>query len=142
TDGSGQKVWQALNFGFDRSILMEGIPGVDIGLPGQIYDAETGNWNNGFRDYDSSDGRYLQSDPIGLSGGINSYAYVGGNPISNVDPLGLAVATGSMADCLAKIFGQSAAAVNGVNIRNKTVVTNDFVTTRKNSIRLPPTLSV
>ena len=61
----------------------------NVRFPGQYYDAETGLHYNYFRTYDPSTGRYLESDPIGLEGGLNTFGYAGANPLANIDPYGL-----------------------------------------------------
>ena len=58
-------------------------------LPGQYVDAKAGKHYNYFRDYDPAVGRYIESDPIGLRAGLNTYAYVDGTPLSFADPMGL-----------------------------------------------------
>ena len=64
-------------------------------FPGQYFDKETNNHYNYHRDYSPEIGRYIESDPIGLKGGINTYSYVRGNPLTSVDPLGLLKWSGS-----------------------------------------------
>ena len=89
SDPAGALVWdrQALPFGATSAVA--GPQSLPLRFPGQYADAETGLYYNYFRDYDATLGRYLQSDPIGLAGGLNTYAYVGGNPLRWVDPFGL-----------------------------------------------------
>jgi RHS repeat-associated protein len=58
-------------------------------LPGQYFDIESNLAYNYFRDYDSAIGRYVESDPIGLDAGLNTYEYVDSSPVELVDPFGL-----------------------------------------------------
>ncbi len=89
TDGSGAIAWDGI---FDPFGIASSATGPATNLlmfPGQYADSESGLSQNWMRDYDPTIGRYIESDPIGLLGGINLYAYVSGNPINEWDPFGL-----------------------------------------------------
>jgi RHS repeat-associated protein len=81
-DGNGVNLIQSLRF------------------PGQYFDTETGLNYNYFREYEPSTGRYVESDRIGLSGGISTYSYVSGSPSMLTDRLGLSASCG---DCCANV---------------------------------------
>jgi RHS repeat-associated protein len=85
---NGAKVWGGEFRAFGELTAETGSWENRLRFPGQYYDSETGNYYNYFRDYDPTTGRYLQSDPIGLDGGLNTYSYVLNNPILYYDPTG------------------------------------------------------
>jgi RHS repeat-associated protein len=60
----------------------------NLRFPGQYYMAETGLNYNYHRDYDPLTAKYIESDPFGLRGGINTYAYVEDDPLDGIDPTG------------------------------------------------------
>jgi RHS repeat-associated protein len=62
----------------------------NLRFPGQLFDGQAGLHQNHFRDFDPAVGGYVESDRIGLRGGVNTYAYAEGDPIGNYDFKGLA----------------------------------------------------
>jgi RHS repeat-associated protein len=89
TNGSERAEWKAnyQPFGAIRPAILN--LAQNLRFPGQYADQETGYYHNGFRTYAADLGRYLQSDPIGLGGGLDTYAYAGDKPTKNIDPFGL-----------------------------------------------------
>jgi RHS repeat-associated protein len=87
-DGGQNIVWSATYQPFGLTGPISGSIVQNLRLPGQYADMESGFNYNYFRDYVPGLGRYLESDPIGLSGGLNTYNYVNGNPLTNVDAQG------------------------------------------------------
>jgi RHS repeat-associated protein len=94
--GLGQVEWQATYRPFGETHAITGTETFALRFPGQFYDPETGYHQNWHRDYDPRLGRYLQPDPLGLEGGLNTYAYVGGDPINLTDPQGENPAAGAL----------------------------------------------
>jgi len=95
TNNAGITVWTMTQTPFGIATINKDPDGDGINVtnnarfPGQYWDWETQTNYNYFRSYDPRTG-YTQSDPIGLNGGMNTFTYVGGNPINAIDPFGLA----------------------------------------------------
>ncbi|WP_306524499.1 RHS repeat-associated core domain-containing protein [Dokdonella sp.] len=90
-DSDSGAIVQALDYDEWGNVLADSNPGFQpFGFAGGLYDPATKLLRFGARDYDPSTGRWTAKDPIGFGGGdANLYAYVGGNPVSYIDPYGL-----------------------------------------------------
>ncbi|MFC4159052.1 RHS repeat-associated core domain-containing protein [Chitinimonas lacunae] len=99
SDQQGRLVWAAEYKAWGNTVRVEYPDVVDraeqegiqqpLRFQGQYYDNETGLHYNWFRYYDPCTGRFVSQDPIGLSGGENSYQYAP-SPTNWIDPYGLA----------------------------------------------------
>ncbi|EPR6524397.1 RHS repeat domain-containing protein, partial [Escherichia coli] len=90
TDSDGKIVWETGYQVWGNTIQEKDHGRVEQNLryQGQYLDRETGLHYNLHRYYDPDVGRFIVTDPIGLRGGLNLYAYAP-NPLSYIDPLGL-----------------------------------------------------
>ncbi|WP_322873908.1 RHS repeat domain-containing protein [Marinobacter bohaiensis] len=92
TDENQAVIWKQERLPFGSSVEPEvSASAARLGFPGQYLDRETGYRYNYHRDYDPNTGRYIESDPIGLAGGDNTYVYALSNPLRLKDLFGLDV---------------------------------------------------
>jgi RHS repeat-associated protein len=114
TEGNLRWRWMAEPFGTtapESNPQALGAFSLPLRMPGQYADDESGLFYNYFRSYDGSTGRYTQSDPIGLDGGINTYAHAFNQPTKYVDPDGLSPAAAGL--CLIPGVGWAGCAAAG-----------------------------
>ncbi len=89
TDSNNATVWKWEGDAFGSQSPQVETVKMPLRHAGQYNDTETGLFYNYFRYYDPKTGRYVTSDPIGLEGGLNTFGYVGSNPLHKIDPRGL-----------------------------------------------------
>ena len=124
TDNTNNTLWVWDSKPFGENQPEENVDGDNTKLSynlrylGQYYDVETGKHYNFNRDYNPVTGRYVQSDPIGLDGGMNIYVYSLSKPLNNYDMEGLdvAVINSSRADWSWNVFGHVAMAVTNKGV--------------------------
>jgi RHS repeat-associated protein len=113
TDVAQNVVWRDDGEAFGESAPTQSVPKgafpvyVNLRNPGQYFDQETGLFYNVARYYNPHTGRYISSDPIGLHGGLNTYAYVGGNPLGSIDANGTCLpwCAGAVIGAISGAFG-------------------------------------
>jgi RHS repeat-associated protein len=113
TDGSTNVVWDGVFDPFGNPASGASLALTNLRFAGQYFDAEGGLNQNWHRDYDPTTGRYIQSDPIGLDGGGNTYLYANGSPLMFSDPTGRIAIADDLAFGTAVVLSAGCAASPG-----------------------------
>ncbi len=83
-------LWRIRSLWLGRHLkLLQLVSGLTIGFLGRCLMGNLERHITISGDYDPTIGRYVESDPIGLLGGANTFSYVESNPVGAVDPRGL-----------------------------------------------------
>ncbi len=106
--GKVRREWSKIYFVVEQNLRFQG----------QYADRETGLYYNTFRYYDPVIGHFTIPDPIGLAGGINTYAYAP-NPLMWVDPLGLSCGPSFFKGKMDKTTGFSASQMKTIKAGTK-----------------------
>ena len=123
-------VAQRLDYDEYGNVLNDSNPGFQpFAYAGGFYDVDTGLVRFGARDYDAAVGRWIQSDPIGFQGGLDTYAYVGNNPVVYIDPWGLiqvkpGANTSNISPNISKHYPAIDSAVSNNSSHNEAVITS------------------
>ncbi len=94
-DNNQSLLWQARYQAFGKAMIDNDVDNngniisIKQRFPGQYADSETGLYYNWNRFYNPETGRYISTDPMGISSGINLYGYAGASPVNYIDPTGL-----------------------------------------------------
>jgi RHS repeat-associated protein len=89
TNAKGELIWRADYAAFGQATIRSRGFTLNLRLPGQYEDSETGLYYNRQRYYSPSLGQYISPDPAGNPDGPNGYSYVRNNPLKYIDPDGL-----------------------------------------------------
>ncbi len=115
TNTGGTQVWAANADAFGVG-TPSGSATVNLRMPGQYYDSESGLFYNWNRYYSPAIGRYISSDPIGQEGGLNTFNYAESSPVMFIDPEGLVSACMPGEDCGQSILGPGPVGGGGMSV--------------------------